>query len=126
MNVFETPGAFSWNELISTDPAAAATFYRELFGWTVQEPNPQMGGYRVVQLGEAAIGGIMGCPEGTPKQSYWGGYVTVADLAATVAKCEALGGKVAVPPMDIPNVGRMAVLMDPTGAILSAIQYKPM
>ena len=123
MNPFETPGAIGWNELISTDPAGAAAFYGALFGWNIKAPDANMGGYRVVQVGDAGIGGIMGCPDGAPKVSQWGAYVTVADLNATVAKCESLGGKVMVPSMEIPNVGRMAVLMDPQGAMISAIQY---
>ena len=34
MDAFKTPGAFSWNELTTTDPASAAAFYGKLFGWT--------------------------------------------------------------------------------------------
>ena len=126
MDAFQTPGAISWNELTSTDPAGAAAFYGPLFGWNIKSPDEQMGGYRMVSVGEAGIGGIMGCPEGAPQMSHWGCYVTVTDVAATVAKCESLGGKCIVPPMDIPTVGRMAVLMDPQGAVISAIQYVAM
>jgi len=123
MDPFQTPGAFSWNELTSTDPAAAAAFYSSLFGWNIAEPNAQMGDYRMVSVGEAGVGGIMGCPEGAPKASHWGVYITVTSLDATLAKCESLGGRCIVPPMEIPTVGRMAVIMDPQGAVLSVIQY---
>ena len=123
MDVYKTHGAFSWSELITTDPAAAATFYSGLFGWTAQEMGPEMGGYRVVSVGQTGIGGIMGCPEGAPKMSQWGCYVTVDDLDAALARCAALGGKTLVPAMDVPTVGRMAVIQDPQGAALSLMQY---
>ena len=124
MDPFQTPGAFSWNELTTSDPAAAAAFYGPLFGWSIKDPDPAMGGYRTVSLGEAMIGGITGCPEGAPPMpTQWGSYVTVSDLDATLAKCAGLGGKVIVSPIDIPNVGRMAVIMDPQGAGVNVIQY---
>ncbi len=53
----------------------------------------------------------------------WGCYVTVDQVDATVARVTALGGKVVVPAMDIPGVGRMAVIADPQGATLSVMQY---
>lgn len=124
MDVFKTPGAFSWNELSTTDPAAAATFYGQLFGWNVKAPDPAMGHYRVVSVGDAGIAGIMAMPEGAPPMPpHWGCYVTVTDVGQTVQRCTDLGGKVLVPAMDIPGVGRMAVLQDPQGAVLSIIAY---
>ena len=123
MDVYKTHGAFSWNELMTTDPAAAATFYGGLFGWTVKEMGAEMGGYRVVSVGESGVGGIMGCPAGQPMPPQWGAYVTVDDVDATVARCSELGGKTLVPPMDVPTVGRMAVLQDPQGATISVMQY---
>jgi uncharacterized protein len=124
MEVFQTPGAISWCELTTSDPAAAADFYGQLFGWNVQPPNEAMGGYRVVNVGEAGIGGIMAKPEGAPPAPpHWGCYVTVRSADETAQRCLALGGKVLVPAMDIPNVGRMVVLQDPQGAVISAIAY---
>jgi predicted enzyme related to lactoylglutathione lyase len=123
MDAFKTHGAFSWNELSTTDPAAAATFYAALFGWSVKEMGAEMGGYRVVSVGETGVGGIMKCPEGQPIPPHWGAYVTVDDVEQTIAKCTELGGKVVVPPMDVPNVGRMALLQDPQGAVISVIAY---
>jgi predicted enzyme related to lactoylglutathione lyase len=124
MDVFKTPGAFSWSELLTTDPAAAAGFYSKLFGWTVKEPNAAMGGYRVVNVGEQDVAGIMELPAGGPAMPpHWGCYVTVADADQTSALCLTLGGKVLVPAMDVPGVGRMVVLQDPQGAVISAIAY---
>ena len=123
MDAFKTAGAFSWNELMTTDPAAAAAFYSALFGWSVKEMGAEMGGYRVVNVGDTGVGGIMKCPEGQPIPPHWGAYVTVDNVEQTIAKCNELGGKVMMPPTDIPNVGRMAVLQDPQGAVVSVIAY---
>ncbi len=124
MDVFKTHGAFSWSELSTPDPAGAASFYGELFGWKIAAPNAAMGGYRVVNVGDVGVAGIMEPPPGSPPMPpHWGGYVTVSNIDQTVLRCTALGGKVLVPAMDIPGVGRMAVLQDPQGAVISAITY---
>jgi predicted enzyme related to lactoylglutathione lyase len=124
MDPFSTQGAFSWNELVTTDPAGAAAFYRQLFGWRIDETNMGTGPYRVVHAGDAALGGIMGMPPGaSPMPPAWGCYVTVADLDQTLTTCKELGGRVVVQPMVVPNVGRMAVIQDPQGATLSVIAY---
>lgn len=126
MDVYKTHGAFSWSELTTPDPAAAASFYSELFGWNIREMGAEMGGYRVVAVGDDGVGGIMGNPpDAAPMPPHWGCYVTVDSVDATLARCTALGGKVIVPAMDIPTVGRMAVLQDPQGAVLSVMQYLP-
>ncbi len=124
MDLFKTPGAFSWSELTTTDPAAAAEFYGQLFGWMVKPPDANMGGYRVVCVGEQGVAGIIAMQPGAPAAPpHWGSYITVADIDQTSALCASLGGQVLVPPMDIPGVGRMAVFMDPQGAVISAITY---
>jgi predicted enzyme related to lactoylglutathione lyase len=127
MDVFKTHGAFSWSELTTTDPKAAAEFYGGLFGWSFRDMGEAMGHYGVVNVGDKGVGGIMGHPPGAPPMPpHWGCYVTVDDCDATLAKCTALGGKVLVPAMDVPTVGRMAVIQDPQGATLSVIQYLAM
>jgi uncharacterized protein len=124
MDVFKTHGAFSWSELMTSDPTAAAEFYGQLFGWIAKDMGEAMGGYRVINVGESGVGGITGFPPGSPPMPpHWGSYVTVDNLEATLAKCGSLGGKTLMPGMDIPNVGRMAVIQDPQGAVLSVIQY---
>ena len=126
MDVYKTHGAFSWSELVTSDPEAAAGFYSQLFGWSVKSMGEEMGGYRVVGVGDNGVGGIMGMPpDAGPMPPHWGCYVTVDNVDATLAKCAALGGKTLMPPMDVPTVGRMAVLQDPQGAVLSVMQYLP-
>lgn len=124
MDPFQTPGAFSWCELMTTDPASATEFYGTLFGWKVEAMNMGMP-YHVIKVGEAGIGGIMGMAPGAPASMppVWVPYVTVADVDALVKKVASLGGKVHVPPTDIPTVGRFAVIADPQGATLNVITY---
>jgi predicted enzyme related to lactoylglutathione lyase len=126
MDAYQTHGAFSWSELLTRDPAAAADFYGKLFGWTFDTMDMGTGPYRVIKVGDVSVGGIMATPPDAPAMPpAWGGYVTVRDVDATVRDCVALGGKVMVPAMDIPTVGRMAVLQDPQGACINVITYNP-
>ena len=125
MDTYKTHGAFSWSELMTSDPEAASEFYGALFGWTVETMDMGTGPYNVVKVGDTSLGGIMGKPPGTPAgmPSMWGCYVTVTNVDETLAKVRNLGGKVLMEPMDIKGVGRMAVIQDPQGAALSVITY---
>ncbi|MDY0747147.1 VOC family protein [Paucibacter sp. R3-3] len=122
MDVMKTHGAFSWSELMATDPAKAAEFYGSLFGWKIEEMPMPNGTYRVAKVGDTPVGGLMSCPDGS-MPPMWGVYVTVDDVDAAIAKCTSLGGKVLMPPMEVPGVGRMAALADPQGAAFSVIKY---
>lgn len=117
-------GAFSWNELMTTDVSAAKAFYSELFGWAMHdEQTPDMI-YSVVKADDQEVGGIMAIPpeaKGAPPS--WGSYVTVDNVDKQAAKVESLGGTIIMPPRDIPNVGRFAVISDPQGAMLTMITY---
>jgi hypothetical protein len=122
-DVYKTPGAFSWSELMTSDPDAAAAFYGQLFGWKFEKMDMGMP-YQVVKTGDTAVGGIMGKPPGGEGlQPVWGCYVTVADADLTAKRCVELGGKVIHGPQDIPTVGRFVVLQDPQGAVVNAIAY---
>ena len=117
-------GAFSWNELMTNDVKGAKVFYGELFGWRMQDIKPGGMDYTMVKLGDTEIAGIMAIPEtaaGMPPT--WGAYVTVNNVDALLPRIEKLGGKVLMPPHDIPDVGRFAVIQDPQGAMLSLISY---
>ena len=102
----------AWNELHATDVDAAAAFYGELVGWTKE---PFMEGYFAFNAGETTAGGLMQERGGSPV-GYWLAYFSVADADATVAKAMELGSGVVVPTESMENVGRYAVLTDPTGA----------
>jgi uncharacterized protein len=123
-NPFEQVGAFSWNELMTADPAGAKEFYGKLFGWELNDRPMEGMTYTVISAGGEEVGGITKTPPkvaGMP--SCWGTYVTVKDVDATSRLAIELGGKVLVEPMTIPDVGRFALVQDPQGAVLSVISY---
>ncbi|MDH5340210.1 MAG: VOC family protein [Rubrivivax sp.] len=124
MDAFKTHGAFSWSELMTHDPKAAADFYGALFGWTVDTMDMGQGPYHVLKVGDSAVGGIMGMqPGGTGQPPAWGCYVTVDDIDKICETCKSLGGTVCMPPTAVQGVGRMALLKDPQGAVIHAITY---
>jgi predicted enzyme related to lactoylglutathione lyase len=127
-------GAFSWCDLLTTDADAAKTFYTQLFGWTTEEMTlpeetveevvvPQMT-YTILKAGGRPIGGIMAKPkEAQDLPSSWGAYVTVDDVDLTAQTATQLGGKLFLPPHDIPDVGRVCIIEDPQGAMIGVIKY---
>ena len=125
MDAYKTHGAFSWSELTTSNPKAACEFYGTLFGWKAESMDMGSGPYHVLKIGDASVGGIMGKPPGAPAgmPSMWGCYVTVDDVDKTLAKAKSLGGTVLMEPMEVKGVGRMAVIQDPQGAMLSVITY---
>jgi uncharacterized protein len=126
MNPFEQHGAFSWCELMSSDAPTAKEFYGKLFGWAMDDQDVQGMPYTVVGVAGTNMGGMMTMPTHMQEQGvppHWGLYVTVEDVDASVKLVQELGGQVKMPPMEIPDVGRFAVIQDPQGAILSIITY---
>ncbi len=118
--------AFSWNELMTTDVAGAKVFYGELLGWAMEDMQLNMP-YTMARAGGKEAGGIMAIPpELNGMVPQWGGYVTVHDVDASAVQAQELGGKLLVPPTDIPSVGRFCVIQDPQGATLSLITYVEM
>jgi uncharacterized protein len=122
---FKSHGAFSWCELMTTDPKAATVFYTKLFGWTTEEMSVMPGmTYTVVKAAGKGVGGIMSRPKGAEGiPPHWGSFVTVNDVDAVAKSAQQLGGTVLMGPQDIPNVGRFCVIQDPQGAVISAITY---
>jgi uncharacterized protein len=119
------PGTPSWVDLSSPDVDASAAFYRELMGWTASEAGPaeQTGGYRIFEQHGQSVAGLMGqMQEGQP--TAWATYISVADADETAQKVKAAGGSVIVEPMDVMEIGRMAVFADPTGAAFGVWQPK--
>lgn len=111
---------FVWHDLMSVDAPAAHAFYSALFGWTTQiMPMGKLGDYHMVSAGEHGVGGVMPLDPTHGMPSHWVAYLAVADVDAACAQASTIGGTTHVPPTDIPNVGRFAVVEDPTGAIFS-------
>ena len=121
MNPFQTAGAFSWCELMTTDPTAAKAFYGEVFGWRFKEGQVTNAPYTVIEVEGQEIGGISPAPP--DMKPTWGTYVTVNNLEATLQKVEALGGKVLILPIAIPPSSKFALIQDPQGAAIAVISY---
>src|ERR687894_3109287 len=103
-------GAFCWNELSTTDAEAAKKFYTELLGWELKTSDAAGMAYTEIVVGGKHIGGIYQpgpeCGGGGEMSTQWSSYVAVDDVDASAKRVEELGGKLTVPPMDIPNTGR--------------------
>jgi predicted enzyme related to lactoylglutathione lyase len=120
-------GVFSWVDLTSTDIAGAHRFYSGLFGWEVDEqPIGDSGGYYTQFRidGHTVAGGGQMQPEmresGAP--SVWVSYVNVEDIDAAAARAAEAGGVVFMGPMDVLEQGRLALVQDPTGAVVGMWQ----
>jgi predicted enzyme related to lactoylglutathione lyase len=117
------PGTPCWVELGTPDIEAAAAFYGDLLGWEVPElPNSaEMGGYRRAKKNGKDVAGV--APLMQEGQSpAWTSYVSVEDADATTAAVKEAGGSVLAEPMDVMELGRMAVFADPTGAVFGIWQ----
>ncbi len=117
------PGTLCWNELATTDTAAAGRFFEGLLGWR-SEPR-QLGGvpYTMFMRDEATAGGMMQIgPDWGPVPPHWLVYFAVTDCDESADRARVLGAKVKVPSSDIPGVGRFAVLEDPQGAVFAIIR----
>jgi len=115
MSNAEVRGRFIWHELLTTDTAAAASFYSRVVPWRTQPSN--MPGYTLWMAGQTQVAGLMALPPeaaGTPP--HWLIYVGTLSVDASCGQAQSLGAKVLKAPSDIPNVGRFAVLSDPQGA----------
>ena len=111
-----------WNELLTNDTTKAADFYTKLFGWKTKADSGAMQ-YTEFINGDDHIGGMMQIqPQMGPIPPNWGIYIAVEDCDATAQKATSLGAQQYVPPTDIENVGRFAVLSDPQGAVFSIIK----
>ncbi len=115
------PGTPSWVDLASPDLAASVSFYSTLFGWNAIDQGEEAGHYHMFELRGVPVAGagpIM--MEGQPPA--WTTYVSVVDADASVAEATQAGGTVFVQPMDVLDVGRMAVFADTTGAAVAVWQ----
>ncbi|MBL8178373.1 MAG: VOC family protein [Bryobacterales bacterium] len=121
-------GEFCWFELATNDQAGAKRFYGALLGWAARDnpmgPNFTYTSFLLEDRDCAAAYTLMPdmLAKGIPP--HWMIYVQVADADAVAAKCAELGGAVISPPMDVMDFGRMSVLQDPTGAVISVWQPK--
>ncbi|MFY9559280.1 MAG: VOC family protein [Terriglobales bacterium] len=120
LGIAHVAGTLCWADLSTPDPKRAADFYSRLFGWQIMAGEKDKSGYLHVKNGEHFIGGIPPTahrPPGVPP--HWLAYFWVDDVDASSGKAEQMGANLCVAPMTIENVGRMAVIADPQGAVFA-------
>lgn len=121
IGIRDEAGTLCWNELMTTDVEASQKFYKALFGWELKITP----GYTEAHVGGRAVGGMMQiAPEMHGMPSNWKPYFMVEDTDASFANAKSLGVNDTYGPMDIPDVGRFAVLIDPQGASFAIITMK--
>lgn len=111
-------------ELNTPDPEKAKAFYSKPFQWQLEEiPNSAVptGSYTLVNVGAGTGGGIMKQIPGGP--SGWLAYVAVEDIHAATQKAKSLGGKIMKDVTEVPGMGWLSFIQDPTGSILGL--WKP-
>lgn len=114
-------GTFFWNELETADPKTAGAFYCRLLGWTRREVDAgPFGAYTLFQRDGQDVAGMM-----APVTEYsrargpaWNAYVAVDDVDVCAGQVGGLGGRLIVSPHDVPDVGRVCMVADPTGAVI--------
>jgi uncharacterized protein len=117
-------GTPCWVDLGVDDIAAATAFYAGLFGWEIQAGPPEAGGYTMCLSRGRAVAGI-GPKQGPPAAPpAWITYLATEDADETARKARAAGGQVLMEPMDVMDVGRMAVAADPGGAVFGIWQAR--
>ena len=120
------PGTFCWVDLATTDPDGAKAFYGELFGWEAEDiPGGEGGDYTMLRLDGDDVCALYGIEEARREQGvppHWFNYVSVEDADATAAKARERGGTVVSEPRDARDMGRMAVVADPDGAVIGLWQ----
>lgn len=115
-----THGTFFWNELMTHDVEQAKRFYGAAIGWTFESMSAAGPVYWIAKMGGRPVGGmfIMDGPDFANMKEQWLPYIAVDDVDARVAKASAAGAKVMRPAFDIPGVGRIAILLEPGGAMI--------
>ena len=120
-----THGFFAWYELLTSDADAAQQFYADVIGWNIADSGMPDMDYRMCTMPTGAIAGLM---QITPAMAQggarpcWLGYLSVADIDATLASVTAAGATIMVPPTEIPEVGHWSMIGDPQGRPVYVMQ----
>ena len=112
-------GTFCWNELMTGDVEKAKAFYAAAIGWKWEEMPMPNGSYWIASYNGEQVAGMMplsALPPGAP--TCWFSYLEVDDVDKRAAAIVKQGGKVIRPAFDVPGVGRIVIVSDPTGAMM--------
>lgn len=117
---------FIWHELVTPDQASSGAFFMSLFGWTGRRVDAgSFGTYTLFQKEGRDVAGMMNpTSEATGERSFWHSYISVQDVDECAKRVPSLGGRVLVPPHDVPEFGRVCAIADPTGAVAHLVQAR--
>jgi len=119
------PGTPNWVDLQTSDQGAAKRFYTALFGWDYDDQDMGDGAvYAMATVGDRHVAAIAPLPPQQGIPPHWNSYVSVADVDAIAARAPEAGGTLVMPGFDVMDAGRMAVIQDPTGAMIAIWQPK--
>jgi predicted enzyme related to lactoylglutathione lyase len=111
---------FMWYELLTSNPKAAEGFYKSVVGWKTEKMGEGEDAYTVYETDKGGVAGMPVLPDDAPiKGEFWEGYISVDDVDAYAERVTEAGGKIHLPPHDIPGVGRSAMVADPQGAVFA-------
>jgi predicted enzyme related to lactoylglutathione lyase len=111
---------------VTTNVEAAKAFYTGVMGWGTQDVSTPGVAYILFTAGEASVSGMMELPENARASGFrpsWLGYVGVDDVDAAADRIKQLGGAVHVPPMDVPNISRFSIAVDPQMATIALLKW---
>lgn len=115
-------GAPCWVDLMTSDTDRSRAFYSQLFGWTAEEPAEEFGGYFSFSKDGVLLAGCMASQPDSGMPDVWSVYLASDDARKTVDAAAANGGEVHVAPMDVGDIGTMAVIGDSGGAAVGVWQ----
>jgi hypothetical protein len=121
-------GAIAWSELNTRDPGTARSFYGPVFGWAFEEREFEGAGtYTTISAGEDAFGGVLDITGRVANEvpAHWLVYFAVDDAESTAEEADQAGGEVLFGPEKMKEVGTLAVIKDPFGAVFAVIQPDP-
>jgi len=120
--IVDEPGTLCWNELHTHDVDGSGAFYTKLFDWSARTDKGKPP-YTTFKNGARDAGGMIEIQEEWGDvPTHWMVYFAVDDCDAALEKAKSLGGREIMPPMDVDNVGRFALLCDPQGAAFAIIK----
>ena len=122
-------GTFGWNELMTSDIAAAKDFYAKVAGWTYQDmPMGDMGDYTLAFLAgnDVPVAGLMPWPKDQPGSDDWFAYLNVDNMDAALEAALSAGGNVAREKFFIDGTGWIAVVQDSAGTMVGFLEPLPM
>jgi predicted enzyme related to lactoylglutathione lyase len=112
-----------WFELNAADQDAAQAFYEAVAGWRIApSPMPEHGGYRVAEAGGKPVAGIRQSMAQAPGFPGWAVYLATQDVDAMASRVADLGGRIRFGPVDIPHVGRFALVSDPQDVVFAVMK----